>query len=70
MRFNMRGGRRAGAGRPQINPDDKRVQMSLSVSPVTMTRIRAMRKDGVPVTAYIEDFIEDLTSKWLYGEDL
>ena len=65
-----RGGRRAGAGRPQINPDDKRVQMSLSVSPVTMTRIRAMRKDGVPVTAHIEDFIEDLTSKWLSGEDL
>ena len=66
----MRGGRRAGAGRPQINPDDKRVQMSLSVSPVTMTRIRAMRKDGVPVTAHIEDFIEDLTARWLQGEGL
>ena len=66
----MRGGRRVGAGRPQINPDDKRVQMSLSVSPVTMTRIRAMRKDGVPVTAHIEDFIEDLTARWLQGEGL
>lgn len=66
----MRGGKRPNAGRPQINPDDKRVQMSLSVSPVTKTRIRAMRKDGVQVTAYIEDFIEDLTGRWLSGEDL
>lgn len=66
----MRGGRRANAGRPQIHPDDKRVQMSLSVAPTTKTRISAMRKDGVQVTAYIEDFIEDLTARWLEGEDL
>lgn len=66
----MRGGKRANAGRPQINPDDKRVQMSLSVAPTTKTRISAMRKDGVQVTAYIEDFIEDLTARWLEGEDL
>ena len=66
----MRGGKRANAGRPHINPDDKRVQMSLSVAPTTKTRISAMKKDGVQVTAYIEDFIEDLTARWLEGEDL
>ena len=65
-----RGGKRANAGRPHINPDDKRVQMSLSVSPVTKTRINSMREDGVQVTAYIEDFIEDLMERWLSGEDL
>lgn len=66
----MRGGKRANAGRPQIHPDDKRVQMSLSVSPVTKTRIKSMREDGVQVTAHIEDFIEDLMERWLSGEDL
>ena len=66
----MRGGKRANAGRPQIHPDDKRVQMSLSVAPVTKSRIASMREAGVPVTAYIEDFIEDLMERWLSGEDL
>ena len=66
----MRGGKRPNAGRPQIHPDNKRVQMSLSVSPVTRTRVRSMREDGVPVTAHIEDFIEDLMERWLSGEDL
>lgn len=66
----MRGGKRANAGRPQINPDDKRVQMSLSVSPVTKTRIKSMREDSVQVTAHIENFIEDLMERWLSGEDL
>ena len=65
-----RGGKRSGAGRPAVAEHDKRVQMSLSVAPTTKTRISAMRKDGVQVTAYIEDFIEDLTARWLEGEDL
>lgn len=66
----MRGGKRAGAGRPIVAEHEKRVQMSLSVSPTTKTRISAMRKDGVQVTAYIEDFVCDLCERWLRGEDL
>ena len=66
----MRGGRRAGAGRPAIDQSQKRVQMSVSVAPTTKTRVAAMRKDGVQVNAYIEDFITDLCKRWLQGEDL
>lgn len=63
----MRGGKRAGAGRPQINPENKRVQISLSVAPITKSRIATLRKDGVPVTAMIEDHVEDLMIQWLEG---
>lgn len=66
----MRGGKRAGAGRPVIAEHEKRVQMSISVAPTIKTRVAAMRKDGVQVNAYIEDFIMDLCRRWLQGEDL
>lgn len=65
-----RGGRRPGAGRPVVAENEKRVQMSVSVAPTTKTRVAAMRKDGVQVNAYIEDFITDLCKRWLQGEDL
>ena len=66
----MRGGRRPGAGRPVVAEQEKKVQMSVSVTPTTKTRVAAMRKDGVQVNAYIEDFITDLCERWLQGEDL
>ena len=53
-----------------VAENEKRVQMSVSVAPTTKTRVAAMRKDGVQVNAYIEDFITDLCKRWLQGEDL
>lgn len=66
----MRGGKREGSGRPTINPEDKRVQMSLSVSPVTKKNASALRAEGVPVTMLIERYIEQLMAEWLeeHGE--
>lgn len=66
----MRGGRRVNAGRPQIHPDEKRVQMSLSVSPVTKANATALREAGVPVTRNIEQYIEQMMAEWLEGQDL
>ena len=66
----MRGGRRANAGRPQIHPDDRRVQMSLSVSPATKVNATTMREAGIPVTRKIEEYIEQMMAEWLEGQDL
>lgn len=66
----MRGGKRPGAGRPVVADHEKRVQISVSVAPNTKTRVAAMRKDGVNVNSYIEDFITELCKRWLQGEDL
>ena len=55
----MRGGRRAGAGRPQINPDDKRVQLSLSVSPKTKEWMQTQsREQGVTMGTILEVLID------------
>lgn len=61
----MRGGKREGSGRPAINPEDKRVQMSLSVSPATKKNASFLRSEGVPVTMLIERYIEHLMATWL-----
>lgn len=66
----MRGGKREGAGRPAIDQKEKRVQVSISVSPNTKRKISAMRKDGIQVNAYIEQLVDDLCYKWELGQDL
>lgn len=55
----MRGGKRPGAGRPVIAKHEKRVQMSLSVSPETkewMSRMAA--EQGVPMGVILEVLID------------
>lgn len=55
----MRGGRRPNAGRPQINPDDKRVQLSLSVSPKTKLWMQDQaREQGVTMGTILEVLID------------
>ena len=66
----MRGGKRANAGRPRIHPEGNRVQMSLSVSPVTKKNATTMREAGIPVTRKIEEYIEQMMAEWLEGQDL
>lgn len=51
------GGRRDGSGRPVVHQDKKRVQISISVSPDTMRRIKDMRERGVKVGQVVDELI-------------
>mgnify|MGYP005611126465 CR=1 FL=1 len=55
----MRGGKRAGAGRKALNPADKRVQLSISVSPRANEWMRQMAAEqGVPMGVILEVLID------------
>ena len=51
------GGRRQGAGRKPIDPKEKKVQVSISVSPDTKDTIRELREKGYDVNKYVENCI-------------
>lgn len=53
------GGKRDGSGRPSINREDKRVQISISVSPDTMRRVQELREQGVKVGQVVDELIRD-----------
>jgi hypothetical protein len=54
-----RGGRRAGAGRPAVAEDKKRVQLSLSVSPETREWMQTQsREQGVTMGVVLEVLID------------
>lgn len=52
-----RGGARPGAGRKAAPEDKKRVQVSISVSPKTKTRVEELRKRGVKVGQVVDELI-------------
>lgn len=55
----MRGGRRAGAGRPAVAEHEKRVQLSLSVSPKTKEWMQTQsREQGVIMGTILEVLID------------
>lgn len=54
------GGRRDGAGRKPINLKDKKVQVSISVTPDCRDSIRELREKGYDVNKYIERCIVGL----------
>ena len=55
----MRGGRRAGAGRPVVAEHEKRVQLSLSVSPETKQWMQTQSRDqGVSMGTILEVLID------------
>jgi hypothetical protein len=55
----MRGGRRAGAGRPVVAEHEKRVQLSLSVSPKTKEWMQTQsREQGVTMGTILEVLID------------
>lgn len=54
------GGKRPGAGRKPINPKEKKVQVSISVSPDTKDTIRELREKGYDVNKYVESCITAL----------
>ena len=66
-----RGGKREGAGRPNLeNPKDKKVQISVTIHPNTKTKINALKKDGIKIGKIFEEAVDEVTRKWLTGEDL
>lgn len=55
----MRGGKRAGAGRPVVAEHEKRVQLSLSVSPKTKEWMQTQsREQGVTMGTILEVLID------------
>lgn len=51
------GGKREGAGRKPIDPKERKVQVSISVSPDTKDTIRELREKGYDVNKYVENCI-------------
>ena len=65
------GGKRPGAGRPTLeNPKDKKVQVSVTIHPNTKTKINALKKDGIKIGKIFAEAVDEVTRKWLTGEDL
>lgn len=65
------GGKRPGAGRPFLDdPRDKKVQVSVTIHPNTKTKINALKKDGIKIGKIFEEAVDEVTRKWLIGEDL
>ena len=55
----MRGGKRAGAGRPVVAEHEKRVQLSLSISPKTKEWMQTQsREQGVTMGTILEVLID------------
>ena len=54
---NKRGGRRPGAGRPTLEPKDRRVSISISVDPEVKAMAAELRKAGVHLGPLFDLFI-------------
>lgn len=57
------GGKRAGAGRKPIDPKEKRVQTTISVSQKTKEGIRQLRLKGVAIGHEVDKLVERLTKE-------
>ena len=53
------GGKRAGAGRKEVSQEKKRVQISISVAPVTKQRITDLRQQGIRVGEVVDELIRE-----------
>ena len=60
MKKETRGGRRPGAGRPPVCPKDKRVQLTITVAPLTRDYLQKQAKvKGLPVGRLVEQYVEE-----------
>lgn len=65
------GGKREGAGRPTLSdPRDKRVQITVTIDPNTRVKINTLKKDGIKIGKLIDDAVDEVTRRWLQGDDL
>lgn len=52
------GGSRPGSGRPIADPDKKRVQLTISISPKTRDMIEELRRRKIKVGLVIDELIQ------------
>ena len=65
------GGKREGAGRKSLDdPRDKRVQITVTIDPNTKVKINTLKKDGIKIGKLVDEAVNDVARRWLYGEDL
>jgi hypothetical protein len=65
------GGKRPGAGRPTLeNPKDKKIQISVTIHPNTKIKINALKEHGIKIGKIVDEAVNEVTRRWLYGEDL
>jgi hypothetical protein len=65
------GGKRPGAGRPTLeNPKDKKVQITVTIHPNTKIKIAALKEHGIKIGKIVDEAVNEVTRRWLYGEDL
>lgn len=65
------GGKRPGAGRPTLeNPKDKKIQISVTIHPNTKIKINALKEHGIKIGKIVDEAVDEVTRRWLYGEDL
>lgn len=65
------GGKRPGAGRPTLeNPKDKKIQISVTIHPNTKIKINALKGHGIKIGKIVDEAVNEVTRRWLYGEDL
>lgn len=57
------GGKRPGAGRKAIPQEQKRVQVSVTVSPETKAKIAQLRREGVQVSRRLHVLVENGVDK-------
>lgn len=63
----MRGGRREGAGRKAVAPEEKRKPFCVTLAPETIDAINEMRKEGVSLGKLMDELIQGY---WINGKKM
>lgn len=61
--MDNRGGKRSGAGRKRMTPEEKKVQMTIYIKPETRDILREMSKDGKSIGDIIDGLVQELLSR-------
>lgn len=65
------GGKREGAGRKTLaDPRDKKVQITVTIHPHTKIKIETLKEYGIKIGKLVDEAVNEVTRRWLYGEDL
>ena len=65
------GGKRPGAGRPTLeNPKDKKIQISVTIHPITKIKINALKEHGIKIGKIVDEAVNEVTRRLVIGDDL
>lgn len=65
------GGKRPGAGRPTLeNPQDKKVQITVTIQPNTKIMINALKEHGIKIGKIVDEAVNEVTRRLVNGADL